>query len=401
MAMSDGRDGQDGRDLDDELRRAMRAEADRAQPDHSSWSRIAERRAAGRSGRAWRWGALAVAAAAAVLLVAVLVWPRDDGDEVITVDSTAVATTVLPDVTVAPTTEPVPSTAPTTEQATTTTATTSTTVAPVGHPTTAVAVTEDGRLVVLDTRGSSAVEVRELDRGPDPRVVPEEGETAVLTDPALSPDGGTVYYSLCCEPVVGVLFSAVVDGSSPPVNLGYGTFPTVSPTGDRLAVVQYDAIVVRDLTGGTPEQSYPDTDHAGTLIDLAWSVDGRSLYYVRYEGTTSQLVQLSLDTGQGEVIATSEAGLRFPLAGVDGTATVVEQCCADGSAGTEPSVIVGVGGSTVREDLPLPLLAREAHEVFELRVDLDGGLSWVQWDLDTGTISGGGALGGPYRDAAW
>ena len=269
-----------------------------------------------------------MAAAAAVALVAVLAWPRDDGDEVITVDSSAVATTVLPDVTVAPTTEPVPTTAPTTE-ATTTTSTT-TTVAPVGHPTTAVAVTEDGRLVVLDTSGTAAVEIRELDRGPDPRIVPEEGETTVLADPALTPDGRTVYYSLCCEPVVGVLFSAAVDGSSPPVNLGYGTFPTVSPSGDRLAIVQYDAIVVRDLASGT-EQSYPDTAHEGTLIDLAWSTDGGSLYYVRYEGTTSQLVRLPLDTGEAEVVATSEAGLRFPLGGDDGTATVVEQCCADGS----------------------------------------------------------------------
>jgi len=390
----------DGRDLDDELRRAMQAEADRAQPDPSSWSRIEERRAGRRPGGAWRWGALAVAAAAAVALVAVLAWPRDD-DEVITVDSSAVATTVLPDVTVVPTTEPVPSTAsttPTTEA--TTTSTTSTTVAPVGHPNTAVAVTEDGRLVVLDVSGAVAVEVRELDRGPDPRIVPEEGETTVLADPALTPDGRTVYYSLCCEPVVGVLFSAAVDGSSPPVNLGYGTFPTVSPSGDRLAIVQYDAVVVRELASGA-EQSYPDTAHEGTLIDLAWSTDGGSLYYVRYEGTTSQLVHLPLDGGEPEVTATSESGLRFPLGGADGTATVVEQCCADGSESNEASVIVGVDGSTVREELPSPLLARRAHEVFELRLDSAGTLAWVQWDLDSGTTTGGGSLGVPYRDAAW
>ena len=165
-----------------------------------------------------------------------------------------------------------------------------------------------------------------------------------------------------------MLFSAAVDGSSPPVNLGYGTFPTVSPSGDRLAIVQYDAVVVRDLASGA-EQSYPDTAHEGTLIDLAWSTDGGSLYYVRYEGTTSQLVRLPLDGGEPEVVATSESGLRFPLGGADGTATVVEQCCADGSESNEPSVIVGVGGSTVREELPSPLLARRAHEVFELRLD--------------------------------
>ena len=73
----------DGRDFDDELRRAMRAEADKAQQDPASWSRIEERRAGRRSAGAWRWGALAIAAAAAVALVAVLAWPRDDGDEVI------------------------------------------------------------------------------------------------------------------------------------------------------------------------------------------------------------------------------------------------------------------------------------------------------------------------------
>jgi hypothetical protein len=395
MAMSDGRD------FDDELRGAMRAEADRAQPDPTSWSRIEERRTGRRSARAWRWGAVAVAVAAAAVLVAVLVWPRDDGDEVITVDSTAV-TTVLPDVTLAPTTEPATSAAPTTEATTTTSPTTTTTVPAVDHPTTAVAVTEDGRLVVLDTSGPSAVEVRELDRGPDPRIVPQEGETAVLDYPALTPDGRTVYYTLCCEPVVGVLFSAAVDGSSPPVNLGYGTFPAVSPTGDRLAIVQYDTIVVRDLAGGAAEQSFPDTEHAGLLIDLAWAADGRSLYYVRYEGTTSQLVHLPLDSGQAEVIATSETGLRFPIAGADGTVTVVEQCCAYGAPGAEPGVVLAVGAEPRPiEQLGLPLVAREARGVDQLRVDAEWTLIWARLDPAAAGAADLTTLGGPYRDAAW
>jgi hypothetical protein len=396
MAMSDGRD------FDEELRGAMRAEADRAQPDPSSWSRVEARRAGRRSGGAWRWGALAVAVAAAIVLVAVLVWPRDDGDEVITVDSSAVTTTVLPDVTVAPTTEPVITTVPpTTEAPTTTAAATTTSVPAAGHPTTAVAVTEDGRLVVLDTSGPSAVEVRELDRGPDPNVVPEEGETAFLADPALSPDGSTVYYSLCCEPVVGVLFSAAVDGSSPPVNLGYGTFPTVSPSGDRLAIVQYDAIVVRDLATGA-EQKFPDTEHQGTLIDLAWGSDEQSLLYVRSPQTAdSELVRLDLASGTAEVLATTPELFRFP-AEENGAGSVVKQCCADGFAEDLPVAIVGLDGTTVRENLPTPLRDRRVRGAFELRVDMDGLLSWTEVDMTTGALVDQASLGdGPYLEAAW
>jgi hypothetical protein len=232
--------------------------------------------------------------------------------------------------------------------------------------------------------------------------VPEEGETAVLADPALSPDGRTVYYTLCCEPVVGVLFSAAVDGSSPPVNLGYGTFPTVSPSGDRLAIVQYDAIVVRDLAGGAGEQSYPDTDHEGTLIDLAWSADGGSLYYVRTEGTTSQLVHLPLDTGPAEVIAPSEIGLRFPIGGDDGTVTVVEQCCAAAPPTTDPAVILAVADDTVPvEQLGLPLLARERRGVDELRVDAESRLIWARFEPAGQAAADQTTLGGPYLDAAW
>jgi hypothetical protein len=64
--------------------------------------------------------------------------------------------------------------------------------------------------------------------------------------------------------------------------------------------------------------------------------------------------------------------------------------------------IVGLDGGTVRENLPTPLRDRRVRGAFELRVDMDGVLSWTEVDATTGAVVDQGSLGGgPFLGAAW
>ncbi len=375
-------------EFDRELRDALQAEGDRAMPDPNAWEAV-EPRLGRRPGRGpWQWATLGVAAVAAALLVAVIVWPEDDG-EVVSVDTTTAPTTSPQVVTVpstaAPTT-PAPTPAPTTSPPTT--AAPTTTPPPVQHPALSVAVTQDGRLVVLDTSSGSAVEVRELDTGPDPRVEVQEGEAAYLGAPSLTRDGQTAFYHFCCEPVVGDLFRVPVDGSAEPERLGYGSDPAVSPDGGRLAYIAYEAIVVRDLATGA-ESTFPDPDHAGTMIDVTWTADGSALLYVRQ----SELVRLDVASGQMQVIHTGQGWLSAPL-DTAGTITVADQCCFDdGTPVLEQASLVTVGGGTA--PLPNPVTDRQlSADGVELRTYQDGSLV----SLGDGQE---GSLGSGYSYADW
>ena len=135
--------------LDDELRDALRAEADQSQPSPDGWERLQERlgSAKGRRTRVW----LPVLAAAVVVLAAVGAWQLASDDD-LQVDiggetSTTIGTTTAPtpSTSIAPGTDRrhVPPTVPAGHRRPDDRA------AP-GRATTIVAVTVDGRLVVLD-----------------------------------------------------------------------------------------------------------------------------------------------------------------------------------------------------------------------------------------------------------
>jgi hypothetical protein len=376
-------------EFDRDLRAALQAEGDRAMPDPNAWDAV-EPRLGKRPGRSpWQWVTLGVAAVAAAILVAIIVWPEDEG-EVVSVDTTTAPTTSPQLVTVPSTTPTTPAATPAPTPAPTTAPTTAppTTVA-VPLPSQAVAVTVDGRLVVLDTSGGAAVEVRELASGPDPRVDDgQEGDASYLGAPSLTPDGETVYYHFCCEPVVGDLLGVLVDGSIEPDRLGYGSDPAVSPDGTRLAYVAYDSIVVRDLAT-VVDTTYPDPDHAGLMIDVTWTADGQALLYVRER----ELVRLDLASGQTQVIHTGQGWLAAPL-DIGGTITVVDQCCFDdGTPTLEEASLVRVGGGAT--PLPSPVTDRQVSaDGVELRAYQDGSLVWIG-------DGGESQLGSGYSYADW
>jgi hypothetical protein len=339
----------------------------------------------------WQWAMLAIAGVIVVVLAAIVVWP-DSGDDVVTVDTTTAPTTTAAQVVTVPSTPPPTTAPPPTEPPPTTPAPTTAppTTQPVFQiPALAVAVTLDGRLVVLDTSSGQAVEARELDRGPDPRVEVEEGTPAYLGASSLTPDGATVYYHFCCEPVVGDLFRVPVDGSAEPERLGFGSDPAVSRQGDRLAYIAYDAIVVRDLASGA-EAPFPDADHAGTMVDVTWTADGAALLYVR----GAELVRLDLTNGQAQVIHTGQGYLAHPL-DLDGTITVVDQCCYDDDTpfSLEQASLVTVSGGTT--SLPQPVFDRQLSPGgIEVRAYQDGSLVWFSEDRQA-------SLGAGYSAADW
>ena len=189
---------------------------------------------------------LPVLAAAVVVLAAVGAWQlaRDDDLEVNiggeTSTTIATTTTPTPSTSVAPGTTA--ATVPPTVPLTVPLATAAPTTAPLATaPTAIVAVTVDGRLVVLDA--ATGAELRQLADLGDPRGGGAEGPGPNhVTTVSVTPDGSTAYFDSCCEPAAGMIFSVPTDGSRPPEPLTNGLGPAVSPDGRSLAHTAVNAV---------------------------------------------------------------------------------------------------------------------------------------------------------------
>lgn len=334
--------------LDDELRDALRAEADESRPVPDGWGRLQER--LGHKGRRPHRWLLPVTAAAVVSLAAVGAWQltRDDGvtvgvgGENPTSTATA-ATTTTPATVVSPATTVSPSSSA--APPTTMPLLPPTSALPVAPPTTIVAVTLDGRVVVLDAGGA---EVRELANLGDPRVsVPEGPGANHVAQVAITPDGATAYYDTCCEPAVGTIFSVPTDGSRAPTPLAYGLGPAVSPDGRYLAYTAVNALVVRDLVTGD-ERTFTDAayDQSPLFGDVAWSRDGTKVYYPWQQsdagGFTWWLVEVDVAAGTPpRPLAKADAALEDPLALQDGlrVSVLAHSIRPDGRPGPNDGVL--------------------------------------------------------------
>lgn len=311
--------------LDDELRDALRAEADETREVPAGWERLHER--IGSTKRQPRRWLLPAIAAAVVLLAAVGAWQviRDDdptlrvgGETTTTVPATpAPAATSSP----APSTAPAPAT--TVPPSTTTPAAPSTTVVSGTPPTVIVAVTVDGRLVVLDAM--TGAELRQLADLGDPRGGGAEGPGPnSVTQISVTPDHTMAYFDSCCEPAAGMIFAVPVDGSAPPEPLTNGLGPAVSPDGRYLAYTAINAVVVRDLQTGE-ERTFTDPAYDETPLfgDVTWSADGTRIYYpwqrANQDGFVSSLIELDVAAGTvPRQVTESTAIIEHPLAHPDG-----------------------------------------------------------------------------------
>lgn len=243
----------------DERLRALRDLEPRPPADLAALrSRTARRRS--------RRVAAGAAVAAVVVLGAIGLWPGgDDNAQLEVVDD--------------PTTTDPTTTAPTS---------TTTTSRPVGYgdiqpppptsepPERFVAVTVDGRLVVVDT--ATGRETAQLASAGDPTAPPpQEGPGPnVIDDVALSPDGSTVWYSTCCEPAGGSLFRVPTDGSAEPTRVADGYDPALPGTGRWVAAVSIYGALVVDADGG-PNRIWSHDEFSGMYQETAWSLDGERL----------------------------------------------------------------------------------------------------------------------------
>jgi hypothetical protein len=390
--------------LDDELRDALQGEADEARPPAHGWEDLQERVGGARRGHG-RWLTPVLAAAAALVLLAAGAWvlTRDDDVTIGVTDSsttTAVVTTTpsttigpggmtsVPGMTVPPGTSVVPPEP--------------TTIPPSAPPTTIVAVTVDGRVVVLDAATGNVV--RQLADLGDPRVQPAEGPGPnAVTQITVTPDGSTAYYDSCCEPAAGMIFSVPTDGSREPEPLTHGLGPAVSPDGRYLAFTLLDAVVVRDLTTGD-EQTFTDPAYTEQPLfgDVTWSVDGTKLYYPwerrNPDGTAagSALVELEVRPGATPRVLFEDPtrALSHPMSQSDRIVTVLAATLGpDGFPGPQDTqYIVDVATAQVTQN--------EASRTTDRSWD-PGSQSTLTVGEDGRLIAGDTPLGEGYALAVW
>lgn len=190
-----------------------------------------------------------------------------------------------------------------------------------------VAVTDDGRLVVVES--ATGREIRQLAAAGDPTAEPpgEGPGPNVIDRVALSPDGATVWYSECCEPAGGSLFRVPVDGSALPTQVGLGWDPAQPADSRWVAAVDPPGVLVVDTEGG-PNRVWRNDANAGEHQEVAWALDGAHLAVrtgMPGEGDLLVVDPNHLATDAAAPLLTFEGPLRLPTFSRDGRILVARR----------------------------------------------------------------------------
>ncbi|HEX7094727.1 MAG TPA: hypothetical protein VF183_02510, partial [Acidimicrobiales bacterium] len=261
------------------------------------------------------------------------------------VDEPTDATTTVPSTTAAPTD------ATTTPPATATTpSTTTTTQAP--EPPTGLPATIGPPLQLEDTT--------------EPRI------TNVAVDAA----NGLVYYEVCCEPAVGVVWAVPLAGGEP-VRVGEGAGPAVSGDGRRFATAVLDHVIVSQRGRSPWIHASTSTDQPTAVANPALAVDGLSVAFEVHDATFGdggELVVTRTDdrTGSSKRRWRDPAGIGWshPTYRRDGDVLVVQQTWEDQFSGTGPRAarVVDAHTGKVLDSFQYPTPARDQ--------DYDGTGTW-------------------------
>lgn len=294
--------------------------------------------------------------AAAVILTAVVLagcgssTPRSSPGSLSTADTppTTASTTSTPDTSTSPavTATTVATTAATPATSTTTGVSPGKLSLPVGN-----IVTGPNDLLVVHTDGdlwlhpgaltsNAGVPVRLADFT-DPRAPSgPEGSGPNIVEDVAGEVGGVVYYSDCCEPIMGELLASTGENSEL-IRLGSGYSPALNPERTKLATVNNVQLVVIDLTTGDSQaRSLNESSVWIEPWDLIWTRDGAALVVLDFADTEWRLSRFVPDR-LFKLDVTAPLGVPF-----DPESDVFVQLAGRGPDG-EIAVVVGDGKTTV------------------------------------------------------
>jgi hypothetical protein len=327
---------------------------------------------------------LGAAAAVAAIVAATVVLTDGPGAERVAVDGgraddgTVVTTTIPPSGPTTVTTSPPPDPPEPRD--------------PVGRPSVAVAVSEQNRVVVLDTATGRALRV--LYQG----ATPDEDGAGRVQAVSLSPDRRTVWFSVagaydrCGDyavhrvPLTGGEVERVATGGSPSVSpdgrqLAYAAHGAAhgAPTAEAFSCL--NSVVVRNLDTGDERAWVPADDwwdRLSTVDHLTWAPDSRRLAFAQsYEGTAVRIVDTAVP---GTITSTSSLELTAPwdwvqsleapvwLPGGDRVAAVGACCYTDDGPHNGEAVALTIDAVTGAVEQLRPLSAR----VWSLDIDATG-----------------------------
>jgi hypothetical protein len=202
-----------------------------------------------------------------------------------------------------------------------------TTVPPAAAPPAiAAAVRADGSLVVLDAR--TGEELRTLASAGQGRLDRRAG--SFIEHVSVGPDGQTIYYTTCCEPTVGSIFSVSTAGGTP-VRVADGSAMSFAPTGTRAVLDRVVGVYLQrgegqpELIDGTGTRPGDDEQ----AVDIGWDGSGQRLVVGRDHGDEGQridLVQLSEDGAPTSTPLSPPAGVGWsePRFGPNGAIYAIE-----------------------------------------------------------------------------
>ena len=284
--------------LEDLVRSALAEDAGDTTPSPEAWTRLQGALAARARRRRLRMGAVVLGAAAAVVAIAAaaaVLLGDGPGAERVAVDGgradegPVVTTTIPPSDRTTITTFPPPD--------------------PPGRPSVAVAVSEQNRVVVLDTATGRALRV--LYQGGTPR---QDGAGRVQ-GVSLSPDRRTVWFGVTgaferCEeyavhrvPLAGGEVERVATGGSPSVSpdgrqLAYAAHGAAHGASPAEATSCLNSVVVRDLDTGAERAWVPTDDwwdRLSAVDHLTWAPDSRRLAFAQsYEGAAVRIIDTAV-----------------------------------------------------------------------------------------------------------
>jgi len=203
----------------------------------------------------------------------------------------------------------------------------------VSLPPVVVMVVDDGsRVVVLDTATGEMRTLLEAPEGDPDDPLRSNGFGRII----IGPEANRVYVEEIGEPASGLVSRVPLRGGQPTA-VALGSYPALSPDGERLATADIGGgISVTQIDGGRRTELPGPADASGLgAVNLAWGRDGRTLWFERVVDVTGPSELWRIDTltatslDDAVLVGPFDEGdsWTLPAPRGDDEIVVVEQCC--------------------------------------------------------------------------